>query len=220
MTKSFLAMTDALHGYLLDHSLREPPALAALREETAALPRSRMQIAPEQGQLMALLVKLIGARACLEVGTFTGYSALAVALALPADGRLVTLDIDPDTTRVARRHWAGAGVDGKIELRLGPATESLEALLAEDGPGSFDAAFIDADKPNYDAYYEAALELVRPGGLIMIDNVLWSGRVADASNRDPDTEALRALNTKLRDDARIDLVMLPMADGLSLARKR
>jgi caffeoyl-CoA O-methyltransferase len=179
-----------------------------------------MQVSPEQGQFMALLVRLLGARRCLEVGTFTGYSALACALALPPDGRLVTLDISAEWTAVARRHWLDAGVADRIDLRLGPAAGSLAALLAEGAADSFDFAFVDADKTGYDAYYELALQLVRPGGLIAFDNVLWSGRVADPNAQDADTTALRALNRKLHADARVDLSMLPIGDGLTLARRR
>jgi caffeoyl-CoA O-methyltransferase len=179
-----------------------------------------MQISPEQGQFMALLAELIGARRVLEVGTFTGYSALAVALALPADGRIVACDVNEDTTAVARRYWAEAGVADKIELRLGPAVDTLEALLAEGGGETFDFAFIDADKVNYDAYYEGALALLRQGGLMVIDNVLWSGAVADPERQDADTSALRALNAKLHDDQRISLSLLPVSDGITLARKR
>jgi caffeoyl-CoA O-methyltransferase len=179
-----------------------------------------MQIAPEQGQFMALLLQLIGARRCLEVGTFTGYSALACALALPGDGRLVTLDISTEWTAIARRYWIDAGVANRIELRLGPAAQSLAALLEADGPGSFDFAFIDADKTGYDRYYELALQLVRPGGLIAFDNVLWSGRVADPNAEDADTVALRVLNRKLHVDQRVDLAMVPIGDGLTLARRR
>ena len=178
------ALTEDLHRYLLGVSLREPPLLARLREETGELPGAVMQISPEQGQFMALLAELIGARRVLEVGTFTGYSALAVALALPADGRIIACDVNEDTTAVARRYWAEAGVADKIELRLGPAVDTLEALLADGGAETFDFAFIDADKVNYDAYYEGALALLRQGGLMVIDNVLWSGAVADPERQD------------------------------------
>jgi caffeoyl-CoA O-methyltransferase len=213
-------LSDDLYDYLLGVSLREPPLLARLREETAEMPLAVMQISPEQGQFMALLAELIGARRVLEVGTFTGYSALAVALALPADGRIVACDVNEDTTAVARRYWAEAGVADKIELRLGPAVDTLEALLAEGGGETFDFAFIDADKVNYDAYYEGALALLRQGGLMVIDNVLWSGAVADPERQDADTSALRALNAKLHDDQRISLSLLPVSDGITLARKR
>jgi caffeoyl-CoA O-methyltransferase len=213
-------LTDELVAYLQEVSLREPDALRKLREETAKLPMAAMQISPEQGQFMALLVRLIGARRCLEIGTFTGYSALAVALALPADGRVVCCDVSEEYTAVARRAWASAGIDGKIDLHLAPARVTLDKLRAEGRRGSFDFAFIDADKENYDHYYEAALELVRTGGLIAIDNVLWSGAVIDPKKQDADTTALRALNRKLRDDQRVDISMLPLGDGLTLARIR
>ena len=179
-----------------------------------------MQIAPEQGQFMALLVQLMGARRTLEVGVFTGYSSLAVALALPADGTILACDVSEEFTAVARRYWKEAGVDNMIDLRLKPALETLRELLAERRQGTFDMAFIDADKSNYEGYYECAMELVRPGGLILIDNVLWSGRVADPANDDADTKALRALNKKLLADSRISLSMLLVADGLTLALKR
>lgn len=215
-----ITLSDELLAYLRAVSLREPESLRRLREETAKLPMAGMQISPDQGQLMALLVRLIGARRCLEVGTFTGYSSLAVALALPAEGRVVCCDVSEEYTAVARRAWASAGVAAKIELHLAPARTTLDRLRAEGRRGSFDFAFIDADKENYDHYYEAALELMRPGGLIAIDNVLWSGAVADDSKQDADTIALRRLNLKLRDDRRVDISMLPIGDGLTLARIR
>lgn len=220
MSSRSLTMTPALYDYLLANSLREPPLLRRLREETARLPMAGMQISPEQGQLMALLVRLIGARRCLEVGTFTGYSALAVALALPAEGRLICCDVNPETTAVARRYWQEAGMAPRIELRLAPALDTLDKLLEGDQAGSFDFVFIDADKTNYDSYYERALVLLRSGGLIAIDNVLWSGAVADPADQSPDTVALRRLNAKLQRDERIDLSLLPVGDGLTLARKR
>jgi len=220
MSSRTIQMTDRLYDYLLKVSLREPPLLAALRAETAKLPMAGMQISPEQGQFMALLAETIGARRAIEVGTFTGYSSLCVALALPADGKLIACDISEEFTAVARRYWAKAGVADRIELRLAPALDTLKSLLAGGGAGSFDFAFIDADKTQYDAYYEAILKLLRPGGLITIDNVLWSGAVADGRKRDADTVALRALNEKLKTDKRISLSMLPIGDGLTLARKR
>lgn len=213
-----LSLTPALHAYLVENSVREPEVLAALREETGRMPDGMMQIGPEQGQFMALLVRLIGAKNCLEVGTFTGYSSLAVALALPPEGRVLCCDVSETYTNVARRYWAKAGVEGKIELRLAPARETLDRLLADGRKGQFDFAFIDADKANYDHYYEAALLLVRKGGLIAIDNVLWSGAVADPARNDADTTALKALNRKLHGDRRVDLSMLPIGDGLTLAR--
>jgi predicted O-methyltransferase YrrM len=220
MPKRNIELTEKLDAYILGVSLREPEVLRKLREETARLPMSGMQIAPDQGQFMALLARLVGARRCLEIGTFTGYSALAVALALPADGRIIACDVNPETTAIAKRYWAAAGVGEKIELRLAPALGTLDALLAEGGSGSFDFVFIDADKENYDAYYEHSLRLLRAGGLIVIDNVLWGGWVADARRKDPETAALRALNAKLHKDERIDLSLLPLADGITLARKR
>ncbi len=220
MSARMLQMTPELARYLHEVSLREAEPMRRLREETARLPMGMMQIGPEHGQFMALLVRLIGARRCLEIGTFTGYSALAVALALPPEGRVLCCDVSAEFTAVAQRYWAEAGVAERIELRLAPARETLEALLAAGEAGRFDFAFIDADKENYDHYYEAALQLVRRGGLIAIDNVLWSGAVADPAKNDPETAALKALNRKLRDDARIDLSMLPIGDGLTLARIR
>lgn len=220
MSNQTLNLSESLRDYLLSVSLREPEVLRRLREETASLPMARMQIAPEQGQLMSLLVQLIGARRTLEVGVFTGYSSLAVALALPADGRIVACDVNEEWTSIARRYWAEAGVAEKIELRLAPAVETLDGLLAEGQGGTFDFAFIDADKTGYDAYYERILQLLRPGGLLAIDNVLWSGRVADPSDTEEDTEALRALNRKIHRDDRVYPSLVPIADGLTLALKR
>lgn len=220
MSSRTLAMTDAIHAYLLQVGVREHPALEALRAETAALPAAVMQISPEQGACMQMLVRLLGARRTLEVGVFTGYSSLAVALALPADGEIVACDVSADWTAMARRHWQAAGVADRIHLHLRPAVETLDALLASGEAGRFDFAFIDADKANYATYFERCLQLVRPGGLVGIDNVLWSGRVIDAQRTDPDTVAIRALNERLHADPRIDLVMMPIGDGLTLARKR
>jgi len=220
MTRRTAPLTDEVYDYLLRVSLREPDVLRELREETADLERSEMQIGPEQGQLMALLVELIGARRTLEIGTFTGYSALAVALALPRDGRVIACDVSEEWTGVGRRYWKKAGVAEKIDLRFGPAVETLEGLLASGQRDQFDFAFIDADKANYDAYYELCLQLVRPGGLIAVDNVLWSGKVADASVTDADTEAIRRLNAKLVADERVTLSLVPIGDGLTLARRR
>ena len=211
---------DRLHDYILAHSLREPEVLRRLREETAGLPGAGMQIGPEQGQFMALLVELIGARRTLEIGTFTGYSALVVALALPPEGRVVACDVSAEYTAVARRYWAEAGVADKIELHLAPALETLDRLLAGGRAGSFDFAFIDADKTNYGAYYERTLALLRPGGLAAIDNVLWGGKVLEEAAHDPDTRAIQALNATLKDDSRVTLSLLPLGDGLTLARKR
>ncbi len=220
MSARSIGLTDALYDYLLRNSLREPAVLAELRAETAAMPDGGMQISPEQGQFMRLLVRLTGARRCVEVGTFTGYSALSVALALPDDGRLVCCDVSEDFTSVARRYWAKAGVADKVELRLAPALESLDALIKEGGAGQYDLAFVDADKKNYDGYYERCLTLLRAGGLLLVDNVLWDGAVADPKNNDKQTIAIRRLNAKMQQDERIDVSMLPVGDGLTLARKR
>ena len=219
-TRRFLARDDQGERALLQVSLREPPLLARLREATKAVPFAAMQISPEQGQFMRLLVELIGARRTLEVGTYTGYSALSVALSLPPDGQVVACDISDEYTAVGRPYWAEAGVAEKIDLRLGPAAETLDALIAEGGAGRFDFAFIDADKTNYLKYYEQALVLVRQGGLIAIDNVLWNGAVVDLADESDDTLAIRALNAKLADDARVSLSLVPIGDGLTLARKR
>ncbi len=213
-------LTEDLHRYLLEVSLREPALLARLRDETARRGDAGMQISPEQGQFMALLIELTGAKRVLEIGTFTGYSALSMALALPPDGRIIACDVEPETTAVAQRYWAEAGVAEKIDLRLAPALDTLDGLLVAGAAESFDFAFIDADKENYVAYYERCLALLRQGGLLAIDNVLWNGAVANPAARDPDTEAIRALNLRLREDPRISLSMVPISDGLSLARKR
>ena len=220
MSRATLSLTDELYDYLQRMSLRESPILRRLREETAVLERAEMQIGPEQGQLMGLLVELTGAARALEIGTFTGYSALVVALALPPDGRLLTCDVSEEWTSIGRRYWEEAGVSHKIELRLGHAIRTLDRLLAEGRAETFDFAFIDADKENYDGYYERTLRLVRPGGLITIDNTLWEGKVADPDATDADTEALRALNAKLLADGRVTLSLLPIGDGLTLARRR
>lgn len=220
MTRRSLNLTDAVYDYLREVSLREPPFFARLREETAALPMANMQSGPEQGQFMALLVELIGARLCLELGTFTGYSALWIASALPADGRLICCDVDAKFTAIAQRYWREAGLADRIRLCLGPALDTLAALEHEYPPGSFDFVFIDADKTGQNSYYESALRLTRAGGLILIDNVLWSGRVANPARTDPSTVAIDRLNRKLRDDPRITLSLLPIGDGLTLARKR
>src|SRR4051812_48022733 len=210
MSRRTLQVDDALYGYLIEQSIREHPAQQALRAATASHPHAGMQISPEQGQFMALLVKLIGARRAIEVGVFTGYSALTVALALPDDGRLLACDISDEYTRVGRPYWEQAGVAHKIDLRLAPARGKLEACLAAGQAGQHDFAFVDADKTGYDAYYECCLQLLRPGGLIAIDNTLWSGKVAHpATAGDSDTAALQRLNAKLRDDERVDLSLLP-----------
>ncbi|MBX3182550.1 MAG: class I SAM-dependent methyltransferase [Polyangiaceae bacterium] len=220
MSTRSLGLSDAVYDYLLQHSLREPELLTVLREETASHPRHAMQISPEQGQLMGLLVELIGARRAIEVGVFTGYSALRVALSLPPDGRLLACDVSDEYTQIARRYFAAAGVAEKVELVIAPAAETLAARLAAGEAGSYDFAFIDADKPGYDTYYEACLELLRPGGLVVIDNVLWEGQVADPTDQEASTLAIRALNQKIHRDARVTQSMLPVGDGLTLARKR
>ena len=210
MSTRTLPLTDELYQYILEVSLREPDVLKRLREETAQHPRAMMQIAPDQGQFMALLVRLLGARKTLEVGVFTGYSSLAVALALPPGGQIIACDVSEEYTAVARRYWREAGVAGMIDLRLAPAVETLDALLADGHAGTFDFGFIDADKEQYDAYYERGLRLLRPGGLLAIDLA--------ATNEA--TVAVRALNARLRHDARIHLSLVPVGDGLTLALKR
>jgi predicted O-methyltransferase YrrM len=219
MSKQTLGLEESLYDYLLSVSLREPTILTQLRQETSQLPMSRMQISPEQGQFMALLVKLIGAKKTLEVGVFTGYSSLVVALALPADGKIVACDVSEEYTSVARRYWQQAGVADKIDLHIAPALETLDNLLTTGEAGTFDFAFIDADKSNYNNYYERCLELIRPGGLIAIDNVLWSGKVAETEIQDNQTNKIRDLNRKLHEDSRITLSLVPIADGLTLAMK-
>ncbi len=219
MTLRTLPIDEPLMQYVVDYGVREHPAQTALREATRAHPHAGMQIGADQGQLMALLVKLLGARRTIEVGVFTGYSALAVALALPADGHVLACDVSDDFTRVGKPFWKQAGVAHKIELVLGPALATLDARLARGEAGSFDFAFIDADKTNYDAYYECCLQLVRSGGLIAFDNMLWSGAVAKPAG-DDDTRALQALNDKLHRDVRVDVALLTVGDGLTLARKR
>jgi len=214
-----LALSDTLYDYLLAVSLREPEVLRQLREETGSYPNALMQIAPEQGQFMALLVRLTGARRILEVGVFTGYSSTTLALALPPEGRLTALDISEPWTSVAKRYWEKAGVADKVELRLGPALDTLDRLIGEGRAGSYDLAFIDADKENYDGYYEKTLELLRPGGLLLIDNIFRGGQIADPEAQDPGTTAIRTLNEKLHTDPRVDISLLPVADGLTLALK-
>jgi predicted O-methyltransferase YrrM len=220
MSARTLNIDARLYDYLLTVSVREPRALTDLREETSRLPNADMQISPEQGQLLRLLVELIGARRCLEVGVFTGYSSTCVALALPEGGKLVACDVSAEYTAIARRHWRVAGVEDRIDLRLAPALATLDALIAAGDGGSFDFAFIDADKENYAGYYERCLELLRPGGLLAIDNVLWAGSVADPSNQTASTRAIRALNQRLHADERVTISLVPIGDGLFLARKR
>lgn len=220
MSKKTLDLNNQLYDYLLSASLREPEVLRQLRQETALHPQAGMQISPEQGQFMALLVQLLGATKTLEVGVFTGYSSLCVALAIPSTGKIVACDLNEEYTSIARRYWQTAGVADKIDLRLAPALETLDRLLADGQAETFDFAFIDADKVNYEGYYERSLQLVRTGGLIAIDNVLWAGRVADPEDRDNNTLAIRTFNEKLHHDERVSLSLVPIADGLTLALKR
>jgi predicted O-methyltransferase YrrM len=215
-----IELDERTYAYLLAHSLREDPALAKLRAETASHPKVNMQIAPDQGQFMQMLVRLTGARRAIEVGVFTGYSSLAVMLAMPPDGRLLALDLSEEYTAIARRYWQAAGVAGRIELVIGLAQDTLDARIRAGEAGRYDFAFIDADKTGYLAYYERLLKLLRPGGLIVVDNTLWSGEVANPENRDADTVALREFNDALHRDPRVDLALLPVGDGLTLARIR
>jgi predicted O-methyltransferase YrrM len=219
MSDSFL-FPDKLAAYYAKAAVRESPLLARLRAETAKLPNAQMQIAAEEGQFLGLLVRLSGARRCVEVGVFTGYSSTVTALALPEDGHLLACDINPTWTAIARRYWKEAGVESRIRLELAPALQTLDAALKTEGEGSYDFAFIDADKTGYIDYYERCLKLLRPGGLIAVDNTLWSGAVADPGDRSADTEALRAFNLHVRDDQRVDFCLVPIADGVTLARKR
>lgn len=220
MSERTVDLNERLHRYLLEHSLREHPVQRELREATRNMPHSGMQIGPEQGQFMALLVRLLGARRTIEVGVFTGYSALSVALALPADGRVVACDVNEEWTAMAREYWAKANVADRIDLHLAPALQTLDKLIAAGEAGRHDFAFIDADKSNYLAYYERCLTLVRRGGLIAVDNTLWSGAVADSTKTDKDTVAIRAFNDAVHADARVDVSLLPIGDGLTLALKR
>jgi predicted O-methyltransferase YrrM len=220
MSNRTIVMTDEIYDYLLEVSLREPRVLRELRDATASHPMVVMQISPEQGQFMAMLARLCGARRCIEVGVFTGYSSLAVAMALPDDGEIVACDISDEYTKIALEFWERAGVKNKISLRLAPAVETLDKLITDGGAGQYDFAFIDADKVNYHAYYERLLQLVRPGGLVAVDNTLWSGDLADPGVDDENTVALRVFNRRLHEDERIDLSMIPIGDGLTLARKR
>ena len=221
MSNKTICITEELYEYMLSVSLREPAVLHELRRETALDEHANMQISPEQGQFMALLVRLLGARKTLDIGVYTGYSSLCIGLALPRDGRVIACDLNREWTDIAKRYWRKAGVAGKIELCLAPAQQTLEDLLAEKKKtaAAFDFAFIDADKKKYDMYYEYCLELIRPGGLIAIDNVLWDGAVADESVNDVDTIAIRSLNNKIHADPRVEISLVPIADGLTLARK-
>ncbi|WP_036484009.1 class I SAM-dependent methyltransferase [Myxosarcina sp. GI1] len=220
MGKTILGLDSQLYQYLLSVSLREPEVLVKLRQETDKLPMNRMQISPDQGQFMSLLVQLMGAKKTLEIGVFTGYSSLAVALALPPDGKIIACDVDEKTTAIARKYWQEAEVSHKIDLRIAPALETLDKLIAAGEANSFDFAFIDADKRNYPNYYERCLQLIRPGGAIAIDNVLWSGSVADRNPTDKRTIALQQFNQQLHQDKRVKISMLPIADGLTLAMKQ
>jgi O-methyltransferase len=219
MTAKSTFVDQTIQEYIIASTVREHPLLRELRDETSRLPQARMQIGPEQGQFMALLAHAIGARRYLEVGVFTGYSSLAMALALPADGYVLASDVSEEYTAVARRYWEKAGVASKIDLRIGPALETLKAVRAKNG-APFDVAFIDADKENVNAYYEACLELLRPKGLVLVDNVLWSGAVVDPADDDPDTLALREVSQRAGRDERVEAVLLPICDGLLVARKR
>ena len=220
MSTKTILMDDQLLEYLRQNSVREPDVLQELREETQKLSNSGMQISPEQGQLMAMLVKLVNARKIVEIGTFTVYSSTVMALAMPEDSQLIAFDISEEYTRTARIFWKKAGVDQRVKLVLGNAKENLKDFLQAGEQESVDLAFVDADKSSYAEYYECCLKLIRPGGLILVDNVLWSGQVADASNHDKDTEALRIFNAALSSDQRVDLCMVPIGDGLTIARKR
>jgi predicted O-methyltransferase YrrM len=220
MSNKTLNLNTKLYHYMLSVSLRERPILKSLRKETAHLSSHEMQISPEQGQFMAFLVELMGAKKTLEIGVYTGYSTLAVALALPDNGHITACDINPETSTIAKRFWKEAGVDQKIDLKLAPALDTLDHLIAEGESNTFDFIFIDADKQNYSNYYERSLSLARPGGLILIDNVLWGGDVADTTHHDKQTEAIRSLNQAIFTDKRVSMSLLPLSDGLTLARKR
>jgi predicted O-methyltransferase YrrM len=221
MSNQSIQLTDNLHQYLLDNSLHEPEILAKLRQQTAEHPLTDMQISPEQGQLMGLLVKLIGAKKCLEIGVFTGYSSLAVALNLPDDGKIIACDVSVEFTSIAKEYWQAAGVSHKVDLRIAPALETLDRLLDNGEASTFDFAFIDADKNNYAAYYDRCFQLVRSGGLILVDNVLWYGRVADpAMAKDKRTQSIDRINQQIYQDDRVQISMIPIGDGLTIARKK
>ena len=220
MVQSTTPLDGRLYRYYCEVSVREPEILRRLRAETIPLPRATMLLAAEQGQFLGLLMELTGAKTGIEVGTYTGYSALCMAAAMPEDGRLISCDLSKDWTDIARRYWTEAGVAGKIDLRLGDAVETLDSLIAEGGEGTCDFVFIDADKPNYINYYERSLTLLRPGGLAIVDNVLWRGDVVDPTDTRETTEAVRAFNLHVRDDERVTMSMVPIGDGLTLARKR
>lgn len=220
MSPKTISLSEAVSNYLQAVTVNEPPVLRELREETQKLPGAGMQIAPEQGQFMRLLVQLLGAKRCLEVGVYTGYSSISVALGLPADGLLIACDVNPETSSIARRYWERAGVLHKMRLELRPAVQTLTSLIDSKQSGSYDFAFIDADKESYEIYYELCLTLLRPGGLIALDNALWDGRVADPSVRDSSTSAIRAVNAKVIADDRVFSSLVPIGDGLLLARKK
>jgi len=220
MSAEMITFTKELSNYLRTTGLRDEPVLQALRQETAKLPMAIMQISPEQGAFMGNLMRIMGATKTLEVGTFTGYSALVVAMALPENGKVVACDVSDEWTSIGKPYWKQAGVADKIDLRLRPAVETLDQLIANGESGTFDFAFIDADKSNYDIYYERSLTLLRAGGVIAVDNVLWNGAVIDDARQDEDTRAIRTLNNKIHADPRVDMNMLPVGDGLTLAVKR
>lgn len=220
MSTTRLDISDELAAYIRDSSLREPELLARLRAETAGLPSGSMQVTPEQGQFLSLLARALNAKDAIEIGVFTGYSSLVVALALPSDGNLIACDINEEYTEIAQRYWREAGVSNKIDLRLGPAVATLDRIIADGYAENFDFVFIDADKQNYDAYYERALVLLRQGGIVAIDNVLWKGRVIDPTSTDADTKSIRVLNAKLAKDERVCISMLPIGDGVTVALKR
>lgn len=220
MTRTTLAMTEALYQYYLDNSLREDPVLTKLRAETDKLSAAKMQIAPEEGQFLSFIVQLLGAKRTLDIGTFTGYSSLVVAMAMPEAGKVIACDINREWTNIAKKYWQLAGQAQKIELRLNDALNTLEDLIEKGETNSFDFAFIDADKKNYAAYYDLSVELIRPGGVIAIDNVLWDGRVANLFDTDENTQAIRNLNKKVFSDSRVFITMIPIADGLTLVRKK
>jgi caffeoyl-CoA O-methyltransferase len=220
MARDQIGIPDTVYDYVVSVGLHEPEILARLRDETGRHPRAQMQVPREEGALLALLAQLVGARRVLEIGTFTGYSSLSVALALPADGQIICCDVSEEFTSIARRYWAEAGVADKVDLRLGPAADTLDAFLAEGAEGTFDMAFIDADKGNYPSYWERCVRLVRSGGVIVVDNVLWGGSVADPADQSADTNAIRAVNERIHADDRVTAVLVPIADGMTIARRR